>query len=477
MYDTDRTEILTTAERTPEEIARLQAIFDQATGTTAEQRAQNAPEGGETVSEAFTPPPAQSRPELTDGVTDADFEAMPEDKPAPDTPPDYYPEDTEDDCPEDLPGDRAQTGSDLPAPRNMKPLPKKIKSADNLPFVQMPHCITVSDMTDAEYRLYGLLLKYHTMRRGINVSVSQMARDLGKKNRCIKSILSSLETKGYIKREFVQGKNTKIMLFYPESSAEKCTPTGAEKCTPTGAEKCTPTGAEKCTHNKNEYNKNESNNIQVHSQACTRAHERENIPEDTKPEYKVLIDFDPTRKGWEKDNDHPFIEDAYDKLDAAALSIGYTMSFDEMIKFLHAMLKGGIRKADGKFEVIRNWDNQLKRWKESQTDNEYQIALQERAKLASGEEIPSTIHCINDPNYVYVCNSLKSCPTLRQKLEAMIQEKFPQGWNSYGFMDTFNQWQDKQEFIDHFQRVKPCATAFDLSRLINPRSPMYMFKD
>ena len=44
-----------------------------------------------------------------------------------------------------------------------------------------------------------------------------------------------------------------------------------------------PTGAEKCTHNKNEYNKNENNNIQVHSQARTRAHGRENTPEDTKP--------------------------------------------------------------------------------------------------------------------------------------------------------------------------------------------------
>ena len=150
-----------------------------------------------------------------------------------------------------------------------------------MPFVQMPHCITVSDMTDAEYRLYGLLLRYHTMRRGINVSVSQMARDLGKTRPRISATLTGLESKGYIKREFVQGKNTKIALFFPESSAEKCTPTGAEKCTPTGAEKC--------THNKNEYNKNESNKIQGHTQsqaqARARAHARENTsPEDKKPE-------------------------------------------------------------------------------------------------------------------------------------------------------------------------------------------------
>ena len=175
--------------------------------------------------------------------------------------------------PEDQPGDGEQIGGDRPAPRNMKPLPKKIKSADNLPFVQMPHCITVSDMTDAEYRLYGLLLRYHTMRRGINVSVSQMARDLGKTRSRTQAALSGLECKGYINRDFVQGKNTKITLFYPETCPENDAPTCPEND----------------AHNKNEYNKNESNKIQGHTQsqaqARARAHARENTsPEDKKPE-------------------------------------------------------------------------------------------------------------------------------------------------------------------------------------------------
>ena len=141
------------------------------------------------------------------------------------------------------------------------------------------------------------------------------------------------------------------------------------------------------------------------------------------------------------------------------------------------MINGGIRDKNGCFTMIRDFDDLLRSWSKAQSEQEHQIALQERAKLASGGKIRSTIPLLNDGESVYVCHRLKSCPTHKDKLKEMLYLKFPKAENIQPFLSAFDNYGDKEHFFQVFQQLPEIDTVFDCNRFLNSRSKFYLKLD
>ena len=137
------------------------------------------------------------------------------------TQPDTVPEQSQTAEPDTMPKTvSAEKADTVPEQVNFYRLPNTI-TGEKMPYCKMPYVILYSKLSDAEFRVYSALLKYHTLQGGIIVSAATIADEIGKDERNVRKAIKSMCSKGFIKIEQIaNSKKRKITLFYAENPDE-----------------------------------------------------------------------------------------------------------------------------------------------------------------------------------------------------------------------------------------------------------------